>query len=459
MIATVHPDDRRRIAHVMADRLQGKKFAAENEFRILRKDGEIRWVLTHGSLISYRGTPAIQITYFDITDRKQAEQALLESEARLRQITETLTSVFYVHERVSNRFIYVSPAYEKIWKRSRQSLYDDPYTYLEAVHPYDKPRLLESIRMELEGSGYVDTDYRIMQPDGTIRWIHSKNYPVFDAQGNVYRVAGTAEDITSRRAAEDALKESEDRYRKLVEISPNAVLLHRDGKVIYANRALARILGTEDADDFLGKNVLDLIHPAYREAIQTNIAQDLTGAPTPFMELQMIRADGSPVFVEGQGVGTTIDGKPAVLVAINDITGRYRAGQALKESEERYRNLAEASQDLIFVISRDDRVEYVNSYAAAMLGLHPDQVIGKKRSSLFTGETGERQGLGLRRVFETGITWRSEGPLKVSGTIRWFDHLLMPITDAQGTVTSVMGVSRDITDRRQDGNNLYQGEH
>jgi PAS domain S-box-containing protein len=320
MMATVHPDDRPRIVKVMANRLKGKKFAAEHEFRILRKDGEIRWVLTNGSLISYHGTPAIQIIYFDITGRKNAEEAL---------------------------------------------------------------------------------------------------------------------------------RESEDRHRKLVEISPNAVLLHQDGKIIYANRALARILGTDDADDFLGKNVLDLVHPAYREAIRTNIAQDLTGAPTPFMELRMIRADGSPVFVEGRGVGTTIEGKPAVLVAINDITLRYKAVQALKESEERYRNLAEASQDIIFLISRDDRVEYVNSSAAAILGLPADQVIGKKRSSLFTGETGERQAQGLRRVFETGKTGRSEGPMEIFGTIHWYDHSLMPIMDAHGIVTSILGVSRDITERKE----------
>ena len=320
MMATVHPDDRPRIVKVMEDRLKGKKFAAEHEFRILRKDGEIRWVLTNGSLISYHGTPAIQIIYFDITGRKNAEEAL---------------------------------------------------------------------------------------------------------------------------------RESEDRHRKLVEISPNAVLLHQDGKIIYANRALARILGTDDADDFLGKNVLDLVHPAYREAIRTNIAQDLTGAPTPFMELRMIRADGSPVFVEGRGVGTTIEGKPAVLVAINDITLRYKAVQALKESEERYRNLAEASQDIIFLISRDDRVEYVNSSAAAILGLPADQVIGKKRSSLFTGETGERQAQGLRRVFETGKTGRSEGPMEIFGTIHWYDHSLMPIMDAHGIVTSILGVSRDITERKE----------
>ncbi|RPI38829.1 MAG: hypothetical protein EHM53_07770, partial [Methanoregulaceae archaeon] len=68
------------------------------------------------------------------------------------------------------------------------------------------------------------------------------------------------------------------------------------------------------------------------------------------------------------------------------------------------------------------------------------------------------QGLGLRRVFETGRTGRSEGPLNVAGTIRWFDHLLMPITDVQGTVTSVLGVSRDISDRRHDGNTIRQGE-
>jgi len=94
-----------------------------------------------------------------------------------------------------------------------------------------------------------------------------------------------------------------------------------------------------------------------------------------------------------------------------------------------------------------------------MLGLHPEKVIGKKRSSLFPGETGERQELGLRRVFETGKPGRSEGPMKVAGTTRWFDHLLMPIADAQGTVKSVLGVSRDITNHRHDGNNLYHGGH
>jgi PAS domain S-box-containing protein len=178
-----------------------------------------------GVSTSIGGSPAVLVAINDITERYQAGLALKESEERLRQITETLTSVFYVHDRSSNKFIYVSPAYEKIWKRTCQSLYDDPYTFLEAVHPDDLARLQESIRQELEDGNYVDTEYRIIRTDGSVCWIHSHNYPVTDTDGKVYRVAGIAEDITSQRNTEGALRESEDRYRTLAEASRDIIFL------------------------------------------------------------------------------------------------------------------------------------------------------------------------------------------------------------------------------------------
>ena len=329
----IHPGYTDIVRHNIEKDLAGERTPAI-ELQMLRTDGTPIMVEGRGVSTSIGGSPAVLVAINDITERYQAGLALKESEERLRQITETLTSVFYVHDRSSNKFIYVSPAYEKIWKRTCQSLYDDPYTFLEAVHPDDLPRLQESIRQELEDGNYVDTEYRIIRTDGSVCWIHSHNYPVTDTDGKVYRVAGIAEDITSQRNTEGALRESEDRYR----------------------------------------------------------------------------------------------------------------------------TLAEASRDLIFLIGRDDGVEYVNSYAAAIVGLPADKIIGKNRSSLFSGEPGERQAQGLRRVFETGKAGHTEGEMEIFGILHWFDHYLMPITNAQGVVTSVLGVSRDITDRKLADEQLLQRE-
>ena len=257
------------------------------------------------------------------------------------------------------------------------------------------------------------------------------------------------EDITERKKAEKELRESQDRYRSLVEISPDAVLLHRDGKIIYANPATLRILGALHLEEVIGKNVLDFISPTFRDTIQTNIQQDLNGQISPRTELHMIRVDGTPIAVEGRGIGTIIDGKPAVQVAIKDITEQKRAQEALRKSEDLYRSLAESSTDLIFVIGRDDRVEYVNSYASALVDKPAEKIIGYPRSSLFPPEVAGKQKKALQKVFETGISVRNEGVLTFAGRIHWFDHFLTPLKGADNRVRSVLGISRDITERKR----------
>jgi PAS domain S-box-containing protein len=266
------------------------------------------------------------------------------------------------------------------------------------------------------------------------------------------------EDITRRKKAERKIEESEERYRTLVEISPDAVIAHRDGKIFFMNPAALSLMGASHLDEMLGRNILDFIHPEFRDVVRENIQKDLIGDISPPIELNMVRVDGISIIVEGRGVKTNIEGKPAIQVALRDITDRKRAEEALKESEERYRTLAESSNDLIFVIDKDDRVEYANSFAAAMVNKPVNQIIGCPRSFLFPSDVAGTQKKALDRVFEMGTPVRSEGALTFNEQIYWFDHTLTPLKDADDCVRSVLGISRDITERRRAETALSESE-
>ena len=184
------------------------------------------------------------------------------------------------------------------------------------------------------------------------------------------------ENITGKKRAELTLQESEDRYRKLVEISPDAVIIHQQGKIIFINPAALNLLGALHYDEIIDKNVLDFIHPEFRDAIRKNIEKDLEDDLTPQIELPMYRIDGTPIVVEGRGVKTFINGKPAIQVALRDITERKRAEEALHESEEKYRTLIERATDGICVV-QDSIVKMCNEYVSKFWGGSIEQILGR----------------------------------------------------------------------------------
>lgn len=140
--------------------------------------------------------------------RKSAEQAQRESEHRLRQLAENVQEVFWMTDVEKRQLLYISPAYERIWGRSLESLYENPREWVEAIFPEDRGRVLDAATAK-QVTGDYDEIYRIQRPDGSVRWIHDRAYPIRDSAGNVFRVAGTAEDITEQHHLEAQLRQAQ----------------------------------------------------------------------------------------------------------------------------------------------------------------------------------------------------------------------------------------------------------
>jgi PAS domain S-box-containing protein len=141
----------------------------------------------------------------DITTNKQAMETIRISEERFRIIAENINEVIWMTDLELKKILYVSPGYERIFRRSQQSLYDNPRSFIEAIHPEDRDRVLSGFQNEGRGQPF-DHEYRIAWPDGTIRWIWDRGYPVLNEEGNVTYVTGVAEDITEKKQAEDEKK-------------------------------------------------------------------------------------------------------------------------------------------------------------------------------------------------------------------------------------------------------------
>jgi PAS domain S-box-containing protein len=189
----------------------------------------------------------------DITERVNAEEALRESEERFRQLAENIHEVFYMNDPSKKQMIYMSPAYEDIWGRTCDSLYKHPMSFLDPIHQQDRERVIATFEKQRLGEP-IEVEYRIIRPDGTVRWIRSRAFPVWDELGKLHRIVGIAEDITKQKQTDQALRERE----KELEIKTSSLK--------EVNAALRVLLKRRDEDkEELEKkllfNVKDLVVP------------------------------------------------------------------------------------------------------------------------------------------------------------------------------------------------------
>jgi len=267
------------------------------------------------------------------------------------------------------------------------------------------------------------------------------------------------EDITQRKQADAALRESEDRYRKLVEISPDAVIIHQQGKIIFLNPAALKILGASNRDEITGRDILDFVHPDFCESVRINIQKDLEDDITPQIELPMYRVDGTPIIVEGRGVKTFIEGKPAVQVALKDITKRKRAEEALRESEGKLNAMLQSITDPMSMMDKDLTIMWANEPAKRYFGKN---IIGKKCYEVYhlRPDPCEPYPCLTLKAFLDGKTHQHDTTvIDNQGEKRFFECTAnVALRDNSGKPVAVLETSRDITNRKKALDALRESE-
>ena len=216
------------------------------ENHVLRKTGEERLIAWHNTALRDESGKIVNTLSSgeDITERTRAEEALRESEQKFRQLAENISEVFWVADVTADRVLYVSAAYERVWGRTCQSLYQNRRSFLEAIHADDHDRIVAAYENQVYNQVPVNQEYRIVRPDGSLRWIWDRSFPVREDSGRVYRFVGVAEDVTERKRAEEALRESEVRFRAIFENAAIGIaLVDVHGHPLESNAALQKMLG------------------------------------------------------------------------------------------------------------------------------------------------------------------------------------------------------------------------
>lgn len=304
-------------------------------------------------------------------------------------------------------------------------------------------RLAEAVTKVFRGEMCPRIELEVRRIDGQIRHTLSRVYPIYSPENKVEECAIANTDITELRTAQQALEESEERYRALSDSSFEGIVITRDGIVIDANENLTAMSGYV-LTEVVGMSVTELILKEYLDETLDNILSDERKS----YELTAVRKDGVKVPIEVRGKTIPYRGSPARVSAILDITERKRAEQALRDNEQRLRAIFESARDCIFVKDRDLRYLHVNPAMARLLGLPASSIIGRRSEEIF----GQSAGKHIREVeirVLNGESIEEEHTRPVNGEPMTFLDTLVPLRDSKGELYGICGISRDITERRR----------
>jgi len=384
--------------------------------------GEVRDVEVHASPVEVNGRSLLFSIVHDVTDRLRAEAALERSRARLKAIFDNAAIAICLVDR-AGRYIQFNQRWAELLGRTPDEVY--LLHNVDVTHPDDRAASRDRLAELVSGAiDHYELDKRYLRADGSSFWGALSAAAIRSETGEFEASIGLVTDITERKQAEAALRTSEARYHQLVELSPDGIAVHRDGRLVYVNSAGARLVGAKSPAELLGRSILDLVHPDYRDQVLARVRQALQQrVALSSVEEKFLRLDGSSIDVEVTSLPFEQDGQWSVQVIVRDVTERKRV-----EAEQHlgHLRLAQHNQLLAQILETGNQLRITLDLPVLL-----QQIVEAVRRGLGFGAVsvmirqGDSDSVGQR--VQTGLPLEVAAQLDQAGT-RWSDlaRLMQP---------------------------------
>ncbi len=457
-MAHVHPDDLERVVRAMRAHLSGETRQYEAEFRVRHRDGSYSWRLTRGVAVRDAEGRAIRFMFssIDITELKRAEEALRASEQRFRGTFEN-AAVGIAHTHPEGWFLRVNEKFCAIVGYPRKELLEK--TWRDITHPDDLAASIDVSAAALRGeSPGLPLEKRYLRKDGSLVWVELFVSPQRDAAGAPGYLIAIIQDISQRKRLEEALRESEKRFRTFVDHATDAFFLQDDQLVVVdVNRQACQSLGYT-RDELVGMTPLDF-DPDVTPAMLAEIGRTLDVGEVLVFESRHRRKDGSVFPVEVRGRLFWEGGRRLTVAMARDITEHKRAEEALSESERRFRTLAEALPLMVWTAGPDGATDYYNPHTIEYTGLTLEQLRGWEWGATIHPEELPRCLELWTRSIATGEPYEIEFQVRrADGAFRWHLARALAHRDDSGRITKWFGSCMDIDDQKRAQEVLRESE-
>ena len=387
--------------------------------------------------------------FLDITERKEAEEALRESEERLQLVMEG-SQLGYWDWNIAAGVVKRNALWAEMLGYTLQEIEFSVKQWTDLHHPDDREAAWKSIQDHLGGKTPAHrAEYRMLTKDGEYKWILDQAKVVKrDSQGRPLRMSGTHTDITERKRAEEKLREAEHKYRLLVEQSPGVVYIDEIGDHWrYLSPQVEKLLGITAEKLISDYGMYNRrIHPDDIERVFAEMWEGIRRKQRIILEYQLLNSSDHYIWVRDEA-DAEIDpatGRIFMKGVIYDITERKQAEQNLRASEEKYRSLLASLDSIVASVDENGRFLYLNDVAAQLMGAPAQNLVGQTMTELFPDPINDQQLDNIRQVIYEDRAMVKEIPMLVQGQPHWYRTTIQPVHDHTGKVVHALINSTDI---------------